>query len=344
MDYSKDGQILVAVAREFVRIWNLAGAREKLILGGHTAAVSCVVFSPDGKLLATSGRDHRIKIWDPITGALLKELTEFRTAVEGLSFSPDGSILAAGNYDNGTVLFYDVQSWKVLTVMQPSVGSTVFSTAFSADGQYFAAAGWNGVTLWRVVRGGGELTFRFPKQLTPVYSASICFSPDGNWLAWADRAWGADSTPVHVWDLRRSQPHAVSMARSRWVMRALAFSPDSKRLAFVSDEPAIAVWDVTTRQELASFGEGKLLQPRGGSRTHLSADGAWYAVADQTVTIWDMAAKKLLVALSPERSSVYSVGWSPDRELLAVGGNDGGLEIWNLSTINAALTGIGLGW
>jgi WD40 repeat protein len=57
-----------------------------------------------------------------------------------------------------------------------------------------------------------------------------------------------------------------------------------------------------------------------------------------------MRAKKLLVALAPERSSVSSVSWSPDRKLLAVGGNDGCLEIWNLPKINATLAEIGLGW
>jgi WD40 repeat protein len=116
------------------------------------------------------------------------------------------------------------------------------------------------------------------------------------------------------------------MARSCYVMNALRFYPDSKHLAFVNDKLAITVWDVTTKQERAPFGE---LAQRSVERpkTHLSADGSWYAVADQTVTIWDMEAKKLLVALSPERSAVCSVGWSPTRELLAVGGSDGSLEI-----------------
>jgi WD40 repeat protein len=307
-----------------------------------------VVFSPDGKLMATSGRDHKIKIWNPVTGALLKELTEFSTAVEGLSFSPDGRVLAAGNYDNGTVRFYDVESWKALPGMQPSVGDTVLATAFSADGQHFAAAGTNGLTLWRTVRAAGDqptgpISFQFLCRLTDEFSSSICFSIDSNWLAWVDGRWGEDAHRVHVWDLRRSQPQALAMARSRHVMKGLGFYPDSKTLAFVSDKLAIAVWDVTTRREVASFGE---LVQRGleSPKTHLSADGAWYAVADQTVTIWDMKAKKLLLALSPERSSVSSLGWSPDRERLAVGGADGVLEIWNLPEINAKLAEIGLGW
>src|SRR5205085_10179814 len=63
MEYSKDGKRLLAVTKQGVHIWDLAGASEKLVLEGHGAAVSYVVFSPDGKLLATSGRDHKIKLW-----------------------------------------------------------------------------------------------------------------------------------------------------------------------------------------------------------------------------------------------------------------------------------------
>jgi WD40 repeat protein len=347
MEYSKDGKILVAVTGQLVRTWDLAGASEKLVLERHTAAVSYVVFSPDGKLLASAGRDHKIKVFNPVTGTRLKELTEFSTPVEGLCFSPDSRVLAAGNYKNGTVRFYDVESWKAIATMRPQVGPIVLSTAFSADGQSFAAAGSNGLTLWRTVRGAGEqptITFQPRDRLTEEFASSICFSLDGNWLACVSGHWYQDTYRVHVWDLRRSQPHALPIARSRYGMKALGFYPDSRHLAFVSDKPAIAVWDAST-EEVSSFGDGQLEQ-RGvpEPKTHLSADGAWYALGDQTVTVWDMAAKKLLVALPSEPGSVCSVGWSPNREQLAVGAADGGLVIWNLPKIKARLAEIELDW
>jgi WD40 repeat protein/tRNA A-37 threonylcarbamoyl transferase component Bud32 len=339
VEFSKDGKILVAVTRQQVHTWNLAGTGEKLVLEGHAFAVSSLVFSPDGKLLATSGRDHKIKIWNPVTGLLLKELTEFSTPVEGLSFSPDGRILAAGNYDRGTVRLYDVQSWKALPVMQPCVGGRVLSTAFSADGTYFAVAGSNGLTLWRIEEhpNGPTISFHFVRTLTDEYSSSICFSLDGHWMAWVDGAWSQEIHRVRVWDLGSLQPHALSIARSRGVMKALAFCSNSKQIVFVNDKSAITVWDVSTKQEVSSFGK----EQKGN--TGLSADGAWYAVGGgQTVAVWDMATKTLLVVLPAQRAC--SVGWSPNRELLAVGGSDGSLEVWNLSEINARLAKIGLGW
>jgi serine/threonine protein kinase/WD40 repeat protein len=348
--FSKDSKILVAVSTELVRIWNLAGADEKLDLPGHAAGINSVVFSPDGKLLATSGGDHKVKIWNPTTCRLVKQL-DFSTPVEGLCFSPEGDVLAAGDYDHGTIRFYDVDSWQTLGVMQSCVGDRVHSTAFSPRGFYFAAAGPLGLRLWRIVHAGGDratkraISFEPVDQLTEEWSSSICFSPDDLWLAWTDQDRNELVHRVNVWELGTLRPHAlpmVPMAKSCRAGHALGFS-DSKHLTFINDKLQVAVWDVTTKQEVASFGElAEKNYPR--PKTHLSADGAWYAVADQTIRIWDMGAKKLLVALAPERSSVSSVNWSPDRKLLAVGGNDGCLEIWDLPKINAKLAKTGLEW
>jgi WD40 repeat protein len=287
---------------------------------------------------------------------LLKEL-ELSAAVEALSFSPDGRILAAASSDDGAVRFYDVGPWEERTVLPPAVGDTVLSTGFSADGHYFAVAGTDGLALWRVVQSSGEqatrtaISFQPVRRLTEDRSAAICFSPDGHWLAWLIGPWEADSLTVAVWDLHKMEPHDLSMAKSCHMIRAPGFSADSQHLTFVNDKLQVAVWDVARKKEATSFGELKerlVARPK----THLSADGAWYAVADQTITIWDMAARKLLVTLSPERSAVCtvgrsavcSVGWSPNRKLLAVGGTDGGLEIWDLPRINVKLAEVGLDW
>lgn len=352
LEFSKDGKKLVAGGRKSIRIWNLAGKGERRVLGGHVGGVPDVAFSPDGKILASAGKDHKIKIWDPISGNLVRELTEFQTPVQTLTFSPDGRILAAGDYESGTVRFYDLQLWKELAVMQPQVGPAVWASSFSADGQYFAAGGDFGLTLWRVLRGTPmksdrrTVSLELHSRLAEGSARSICFSPDGNWLAWAGSVVRRQPVRINIWDLHASKPKALSTAATPFQpLLALGFHADSKHLTFVNNNGAIADWDVTTGQEAFSFAQGEL-DHRGAMPPHtrLSADGAWYAVGGRNPTIWDMESKKLLVALPEERSAVWCVGWSPNRELLAVGTSDGGLVIWNLPKVKAQLAEIGLGW
>src|SRR5207244_3437173 len=58
-----------------VTIWDIASGKEVLHLHGHSAAVADVVFSPDGKTLASAGWDRTVKIWDRKNGQELHSLT-----------------------------------------------------------------------------------------------------------------------------------------------------------------------------------------------------------------------------------------------------------------------------
>jgi WD40 repeat protein len=58
-----------------------------------------VAFSPDGRLLATVGRDTTARVWDSATGQQLRTLTGHDAEVEGVAFSPDGRLLATASDD-----------------------------------------------------------------------------------------------------------------------------------------------------------------------------------------------------------------------------------------------------
>ena len=50
------------------KIWDAATGQEILSLEGHTASVTSVAFSPDGRRAATGSQDNTAKIWDAQTG------------------------------------------------------------------------------------------------------------------------------------------------------------------------------------------------------------------------------------------------------------------------------------
>jgi WD40 repeat protein len=91
-----------------IRLWRLEGdkVKEVAVLAGHEPrglppAVKALAFSPSGKMLASAGKDRRLRIWDTATGQLVREW-HLLDEVRALAFSSDNRHLAAGNDDGST--------------------------------------------------------------------------------------------------------------------------------------------------------------------------------------------------------------------------------------------------
>lgn len=74
---------------------------------GHDDRVEALAFHPEGKSLATGGRDKRIRIWDPAGGKEMGDYPE-PASVLALAFHPEGKPFASGG-DDGTVRLWDVK-------------------------------------------------------------------------------------------------------------------------------------------------------------------------------------------------------------------------------------------
>jgi WD40 repeat protein len=71
----------------------------RFTLAGHSSNITCLLFSPDGRRLATASDDRTIKLWDTTTGREVFTLLGHTGGLRGLAFSPDGHRIISGGVD-----------------------------------------------------------------------------------------------------------------------------------------------------------------------------------------------------------------------------------------------------
>ncbi len=111
--FSPDGRWLATEADtrggyEDVQLWNAASGEETHRVS-HRLGLGAVLFSPDGRTLATGGYDRTILLWEVATGRQRAALAGHQGHVYSLSFSRDGRRLASGSRD-ATALLWDLPS------------------------------------------------------------------------------------------------------------------------------------------------------------------------------------------------------------------------------------------
>ena len=118
VSFTSDGKRLVSVGSQSVRIWNLAGTLEKKTLPEQSGGIPGLAFSPDGKLLASTCKDHVVRVWDPVTGTVVRELRGFTAPPQSVTFDSGGHFLATTEYDRpGTVKLWDARSGEQLSTV-----------------------------------------------------------------------------------------------------------------------------------------------------------------------------------------------------------------------------------
>jgi WD40 repeat protein len=315
--------------------------KERYVLRGHADAVTCVTFLDKGKILASGSSDKTVKLWDMATGKELATLEGHEQRIQAIAGTAEGKMLASGD-DDGLVKVWDAAAHKELRALAKQKGA-IQALRFSPDGKILASGGggydkkadkpWSELKLWDPETG---------KEIASLEGhdtsvTSLAFAPDGKTMA----SCSADGSVI-LWDVAGTKKKA-DLGKNPQGGSSVVFSPDGKTVACGSFTKSTVVkfWDVASAKEtkeiadpnspcalsLAFFPDGKRIAMAGLSTNTIrdpDTRGCYLA-------IWDVATGKEVMALKGHKRAVIALALSADEKLLASGGLDQTVRVWQFS-------------
>jgi WD40 repeat protein/serine/threonine protein kinase len=327
--FSPDGRWLAAASEDrTVRVWDATTGQLIHELPDHEIRANCVAFSPDGRLLASGSWRGIVRIWDARTGRCLYRFAGHTEPLSSLAFSPNGQQLAVGCLDR-LIDIWDMATAKRLRTLAGH-REAVVGLAFSPDGRLASASLDRTVRLWDL--STGQEVLQLPGH-TDICQC-LTFSPD----CWRLASASPDRT-IRMWDATpltgNEGQEALTFAEHTDEVRSVAISPDGRRIASAGRDPTVRVWETATGQVWQTFSDFTLLV----FSLAFSPDGRYLAAAGVDnaeskpfmLKVWDSQTGQPVLTFREQRA-IDSIGFSPDRQSLALRLMSGTVKLVDLKT------------
>jgi COMPASS component SWD3 len=311
------------------------------IAKAHARGITCLKFSPDGSLLATSSADATINIYavstseSPATLTHVKTLTGHLAGINALSWSPSGPpyTLASASDDKSILLWSPsstASSPSTPLAPSPLLGhhNYVTTLAFSAKGNMLVSGSYDeAVLLWDV--RAGRVMRSLPAHSDPV--GGVDFLRDGTMVVSC-----AGDGLVRIWDAGTGQCLKTLVDEDRKPVMSVRFTPNGKFVLAWTLDGCVRLWDYVGGTCVKTY-QGHVNREYGlggcvgtympEQREAFVASGS----EDGDVVAWDVTSKEILWRGKGHRKPVLAVDFlrgEDGRGILVSGGLDRDIRAW----------------
>jgi RNA polymerase sigma factor (sigma-70 family) len=280
----------------------------RLVLGRGGNHICPLVYTPDGKQLASCESGKLVRFWDTANGKELRRITCADGEIDDLLLAPDGKTAATTNLNSPVIRLWDSASGKLLRQLTAGKGG-IYAASFSPDGKTFAAAGDQGMQFWDTG------TWQATAHLATGPATSFVFVPGSPTLITAGDG-------IHWWNLETGKEIRRLNKKFRWYNR-LIVSADGQRLAGVVEPNMLHLWKAADGEEVSRTAVGG---PEGGIRCLcFSPDSQTLACCADEVGSGRQRSATLFLAADTGKQlrrwekdiAVHGMAFSPDGKTLA---------------------------
>jgi WD40 repeat protein len=306
----------------------------ELTAAGHDAEVDCVIWSPDGHLIASGGANRQINLWDAETGKLRLKVASPSSA-NRMAFSPLGRHLITSWQSTGMIRIWDVDSGKEVCTIE-SGKKNVQAFALTRDGKRLVSVVVDSLNsspstlqVWDI-ETGEKLR---ESALNAGRLRSVVLTGNGMSLIT-----GSSDGLIRVFDVESGNEQALLPGHAHSV-DSLAISSDGTLLASASDDQTIRLWDTRKWKSvrvlrgheravtsLAFSPDGRILASGSGRKSDPR-----YPEHSQRIRLWDVRSGEQIGAFSGDNANTSAVAFSPNGRRLVSAHDNTTLLVWDVS-------------
>lgn len=316
-----------------------------VVFKGHGDEVLSVAISSNGRFVLSGSADHTMKLWDIVTGRVVRTFKGHQGSIRTVVFTPDDKYALSGSED-GILKLWELSTGREIRSFIGHRG-IVNSIAVTPDGMYVISGGandkyfiqkekdWerlilenNNLLLWEISTGKLIDSFR----VTTHTIKAVALTPDGRFLLSLD-----SFKHLILWDMEsRNQINilAVNQYPPPHTPISIALSPDGKYAISGGDrwDNYIHFWDIVTGKKVGYFSrsagcEVVKTEDKSGEKADSYFSGLellkGISLADSVY--WSQS--------SGNRSYNYgvnSVAFTPDGKYFVSGSED--IQLWEIET------------